>query len=411
MSTRSDWPVWARIGLLSFGGPAGQIALMHRELVDQRGWVDEARFLQALNVCMLLPGPEAMQLATWIGWLRGGWRGGLVAGLWFVMPGALAILGLSLVYVLAGQVGWIEGAFFGLKAAVIALVAQALVRVARKALKGWRERGIALAAFVALFGFGVPFPLVVLAAGAFGGWVSRGAVAGGSAPSVPVGGVVTIWLALWLVPVAALLWLPGVPGVLGQAAVYFSQMAVLTFGGAYAVLTWVAQAAVQDFGWLTAPQMLDGLAMAETTPGPLILTLQFVGFMAGFQASGGSLTVAVLASLVTLWVTFVPCFLWVFALAPQAERVRGNPRLAGALAAVTAAVVGVIANLGLWFAVHALFAQVQRLGAMEVPVWSSLNPVLALLTLTALALAFGTRLPVWGLILAGALAGVAVQAV
>ena len=406
-----DWQVWAKIGLLSFGGPAGQIALMHRELVDQRGWIDEARFLQALNVCMLLPGPEAMQLATWIGWHRGGVRGGLVAGLWFVAPGALAILALSLVYVLAGQVGWIEGAFWGLKAAVIAIVAQALVRVARKALKDLRARLLALGAFVALFGLGLPFPLVVLAAGAFGWWSSRGATPGGpSAPVARVGGVVTVWLALWLVPVAALLALPGVPGVLGQVAVYFSQMAVLTFGGAYAVLAWVAQAAVQDFGWLTAGQMLDGLAMAETTPGPLILTLQFVGFMAGFQASGGSLAVAVLAAGVTLWVTFVPCFLWVFALAPQAERLRSNARLAGALAAVTAAVVGVIANLGLWFAVHALFAQVRRMGAMELPVWSSLDPVLAALTLVALALAFGTRLPVWVLIAGGALAGVGMRA-
>lgn len=411
MSLATDWRVWARIGLLSFGGPAGQIALMHRELVEQRGWIDEARFLHALNFCMLLPGPEAMQLATYIGWMRGGWRGGLIAGGLFVLPGIVAIMALSWVYVLAGDVGWIAGLFFGLKAAVIAIVAQALVRIAKKALKGRLALAIAAGAFVALFAFGVPFPVVVLAAAALGGLVTRGEEGPVAAKAPPTLRVALVWLALWLVPVAVLVLSLGQEHVLARVAVFFSQMAVLTFGGAYAVLAWVAQSAVQDFGWLSAAQMLDGLAMAETTPGPLIMTLQFVGFMAGFANPGElpPLLMATLAGLLTTWVTFAPCFLWIFALAPQAERLRANPRLAGALAAVTAAVVGVIANLGLWFAIQALFGQTRTLAAMELPVWSSLNPALTLLTLAALAAAFVAKAPAGALIAGGALAGVALH--
>lgn len=400
----SDLRVWARIGVLSFGGPAGQIALMHRELVDRRGWIDEARFLHALNFCMLLPGPEAMQLATYVGWLRGGWRGGTLAGGLFVLPGILAIMALSWVYVLAGGVGWIAGVFFGLKAAVIALVAEALVRIGRRALKGPQAWAIAGAAFLALFFFGVPFPLVVLAAAGIGFLTARGeAVATGAAPRGATLRVALVWAALWLGPVALLLLGLGAGHVLAQVAVYFSQMAVLTFGGAYAVLAWVAQAAVEQFHWLSAPQMLDGLAMAETTPGPLIMVTQFVGFMAGWQAGG--LWLATLAGLVTTWVTFAPCFLWIFAGAPYAERLRGNPALTGALASVTAAVVGVIANLALWFGIHALFHQT----VAGWPVWSSLDPWAAGLTALALVAAFGFRLGPGLLIGAAALAGVALH--
>lgn len=400
----SDLRVWARIGLLSFGGPAGQIALMHRELVDRRGWIDEARFLHALNFCMLLPGPEAMQLATYVGWLRGGWRGGLLAGGLFVLPGILAIMALSWVYVLAGGVGWIAGVFFGLKAAVIALVAEALVRIGRRALKGPQAWAIAGAAFLALFFFGVPFPLVVLTAAGIGFLTARGeAVVVGAAPRGATLQVALIWAGLWLGPVALLLLALGPGHVLAQVAVYFSQMAVLTFGGAYAVLAWVAQAAVEQFHWLSAPQMLDGLAMAETTPGPLIMVTQFVGFMAGWQAGG--LWLATLAGLVTTWVTFAPCFLWIFAGAPYAERLRGNPALTGALASVTAAVVGVIANLALWFGIHALFRET----VAGWPVWSSLDPWAAGLTALALVAAFGLRLGPGLLIGTAALAGVALH--
>lgn len=400
----SNLRVWARIGLLSFGGPAGQIALMHRELVDRRGWIDEARFLHALNFCMLLPGPEAMQLATYVGWLRGGWRGGILAGGLFVLPGILAIMALSWVYVLAGGVGWIAGVFFGLKAAVIALVAEALVRIGRRALQGPQAWAIAGAAFLALFFFGVPFPLVVLAAAGIGFLTARGeAVAVGAAPRGATLPVALVWAALWLGPVALLLLALGPGHVLAQVAVYFSQMAVLTFGGAYAVLAWVAQAAVDQFHWLSAPQMLDGLAMAETTPGPLIMVTQFVGFMAGWQAGG--LWLATLAGLVTTWVTFAPCFLWIFAGAPYAERLRGNPALTGALASVTAAVVGVIANLALWFGIHALFRET----VAGWPVWSSLDPWAAGLTALALVAAFGLRLGPGLLIGAAALAGVALH--
>ena len=407
-SLRQATRVWARIGLLSFGGPAGQIAVMHRELVEERDWIDEPRFLHALNFCMLLPGPEAMQLATYIGWLKHGWRGGLIAGGLFVLPGVLAIMALSWVYVLWGQGGWLAAVFFGLKAAVVAIVAQALLKIAKRALKDGWAWAIALAAFVAIFALGVPFPLIVLAAAGFGFLRGRGgerieaqnAAQTGARPSVL--GTIAIWLVLWLGPVAALILTLGMDHVFTQVAVYFSQMAVLTFGGAYAVLAWVAQAAVSEFGWLTAAQMLDGLAMAETTPGPLIMVTQFVGFMAG---QSGGLATATIAALITVWVTFAPCFLWIFAGAPYAEALRGNPALTSALSAVTAAVVGVIANLALWFAIHALFAQTQQIAGVELPMWSSLNPAAAGLTLLALIAAFGLKVGPGVLIIGAALAG------
>ena len=372
---------------------------MHRECVETRRWIDEDRFLHALNFCMLLPGPEAMQLATYIGWLRSGWKGGVIAGGLFVLPGIVAIMALSWVYVLAGDVAWIEGAFFGLKAAVIAIVAQALWRIGRKALKGPAALVIAAGAFTALFVFGLPFPLVVLAAAAFG--YARAPKAKGCVPPAQgsTGRTALIWAALWLVPVAGLALMLGPQDVLTQVAWFFSQMAVLTFGGAYAVLAWVAQAAVETHGWLAPGQMLDGLAMAETTPGPLIMVTQFVGFMAGWQAGG--VWLATLAALVTTWVTFAPCFLWIFALAPHAERLRHNPALAGALQAVTAAVVGVIANLALWFALHALWP-----GGVFDP-WAA---GLTLLALVAAVLKAGPGMLILGAALTGAglrLAGLA----
>lgn len=400
MSAPEDGPrdgdvrVWARIGLLGFGGPAGQIALMHRELVERRRWIDEARFLHALNFCMLLPGPEAMQLATYVGWMRAGWRGGLLAGGLFVLPGVVAIMALSWVYVLAGGVGWVGGAFFGLKAAVIAIVAQALVRIGGRALNGALAWVIALAAFAALSILSLPFPLVVLVAAATGFATARGEAQPVPA-GPPTGRVALVWAALWLGPVALLVLGLGPGHVLARVAVYFSEMAVFSFGGAYAVLAWVAQAAVGQFHWLDARQMLDGLAMAETTPGPLIMVTQFVGFMAGYGAGG--LWLATLAALVTTWVTFAPCFLWIFAGAPHAERLRGNPALTGALSAVTAAVVGVIANLALWFALHALFPG------------GHFDRAQAALTLAALVAVLALKVgPAW-LIPGAALAGVALH--
>lgn len=405
--------VFARIGLLSFGGPAGQISLMHRELVEQRDWLDEARFLHALNYCMLLPGPEAMQLATYAGWLLRGWRGGLIAGLLFVLPGVAAIMVLSWVYVLAGEVGWIAGVFFGLKAAVIAIVAQALLRLAGKALPDWSRKALAVAGFAALFVLNLPFPLVVLGAALIGALAFRGKMEQMATPAPVawrgVAATTALWLTIWLGPVFALGLVLGWDHVLAQVAVFFSQMAVLTFGGAYAVLAWVAQAAVETHGWLSAEAMLDGLAMAETTPGPLIMVTQFVGFMAGFTGAG--LVMATFAALVTVWATFAPCFLWIFAGAPFAERLRASPPLAGALSAVTAAVVGVIGNLALWFTIHALFARTRVVGGMDLPVWSSLDPVALALTVAALVAGFGLRAGPGALILGSGLAGVGLHLV
>ena len=399
--------VWARIALLSFGGPAGQIALMHRVLVDEKRWVGEGRFLHALSYCTLLPGPEAQQLATYIGWLMHRTAGGLVAGGLFILPGALSILALSWLYVLAGDVPAVQGAFFGLKAAVLAIVLQAVVRIGRRALGSPAQRALALAAFVALFLFDVPFPLVVLTAGLIGYAASRvGSPAfapvahgpkGGAAtadegllgPDLPpharphagqAGRVAAVWLALWLLPVGALLLALGPDHVMSRIALFFSQMAVVTFGGAYAVLAYVAQAAVDTYGWLRPGEMLDGLGMAETTPGPLIMVLQFVGFMAAYRDPGAlsPLMAGTLGGLLATWVTFAPCFLWIFLGAPYVESLRGNRPLAGALSAVTAAVVGVIAQLAVWFAVHTLFRQTHTVAAgpfrVDVPVLASADP-------------------------------------
>ncbi len=381
--------VWAKIGLLGFGGPAGQIALMHRELVEKRRWIGERRFLHALNYCMLLPGPEAQQLATYVGWLMHRTAGGLAAGLLFVLPGALVMLGLSALYALYRQAPLVDAAFFGIKAAVLAIVVEALLRIARRALKGRIAVAFAVAAFVALYVFQVPFPIVVLGAGALGMAIGRydptafagvgkqaagdgeGAVdaafaRGEMAHATPslrrALKVLAIWLPLWLGPVALLLAATGPDSVWTGIGGFFSGMAVVTFGGAYAVLAYVAQAAVENWQWLAPGEMADGLGLAETTPGPLILVLQFVGFLAAFRAPGtlDPLLAGTLGAALTLWVTFAPCFLWIFLGAPFVEALRGNRLLASALAAITAAVVGVILNLALWFALHVMFGEVRQ---------------------------------------------------
>jgi chromate transporter len=429
--------VWARIAALSFGGPAGQIAVMHRILVEERRWLGERRFLHALNYCMLLPGPEAQQLAIYIGWLMHGVKGGLVAGILFVLPGLVAIMGLSIVYALVGHVGPVAALFFGLKAAVLAIVLEAVGRVGKRALKNGVMVAIAAAAFLAIFVFGAPFPLIILAAGVigfFGGVMKVPAflVGGGhgSAIANEVADADTVlgegtpeharpnlgWslrisavlLVLWLAPVLALGLTLGWDNVFSQIAVFFSKMAVVTFGGAYAVLAYVAQEAVETFGWLRPGEMLDGLGMAETTPGPLIMVTQFVGFLAAFREATGlsPLWAGVLGGLLTTWVTFTPCFLWIFLGAPFIEKLRGAKALSAALAAITAAVVGVILNLAIWFGLHVLFGEVRDGPAsLEVPVLASLNIPTLVLTLAAAIAVFRFKVGVIKVLLSCALAG------
>ena len=407
------------IGCLGFGGPAGQIALMHRELVDRRGWIDEARFLHALNFAMLLPGPEAQQLATHVGRLVGGTRGGLVAGGLFVLPGLVVMIGLCLLHAAHRDAAWLAGIFFAFKAAVVAIVAEALVRVARRTLKTRRAVAIALAAFLALFVFAVPFPLVVIAAGLFG-WFSGGAVpepaAGGDQRRLEGGVVVPalVGLGLWAAPIVAAVIAFGPEDRLVGLALHLSQMAVAGFGGAYAVLAWVAQTVVADRGWLTPAEMLDGLALAETTPGPLVLVLTWVGFMTGARAPAGLPPILgglVGAGLAT-WVTFVPSTLFVFLAGPHVEALRAKTALSRALAAIGAAVTGVIGNLALWFALHVLFTAtvVVSVGpvSLSLPEPGTLDPLACAIALGAAVALFVFRLGVVATLVLAAAAGLAI---
>jgi chromate transporter len=394
--------VFGRIGVLSFGGPAGQIALMHKVLVDEHRWIDERRFLSALNFCMLLPGPEAMQLATYVGWRLHGVAGGLAAGLLFVMPGAVVMLALSLVYALFGNVPLAAAIFVGIKAAVFAIVIEALMRVARRALKGSADWWTAALAFVAIYVLNVPFPIIILAAALVGYWRGSGQVAAGDAtqaaaskpvPLMQTVSTVAVWSALWILPLLGVVAIVGRDHVLSQLAWFFSKLAVVTFGGAYAVLAYMAQDVVQHYGWLTAGEMVDGLGLAETTPGPLILVTQFVGTLAAYRTGGGSsIWMGLAGAAVTLWATFVPCFLWVFAGAPYVERLNSAPRLSAALRSVTAAVVGVILNLTVWFALHVLFARVpmQTWGPFKLalPELASVQPLAVGLAILAVVLLF-----------------------
>ena len=420
VSLREATSVWARIAALSFGGPAGQIAVMHRIVVEERRWVDEGRFLHALNVCMLLPGPEAQQLATYLGWLMHRTLGGVIAGVLFVLPGAVSIMALSIIYALYGQVPAIGALFFGLKAAVLAIVLQAVLRVGRRALRSRAQWALAAASFLGLFLFGIPFPMIVLGAGLIGFVAARAgstAFAGTASPAEAASllgdalpahtrdrraafRIAAICLALWLVPVGAILLALGSGDVFARIATFFSTMAVVTFGGAYAALAYVAQQAVESFHWLSAREMLDGLGLAETTPGPLIMVMQFVAFIGAYRNPGdlGPLVSGILGGLLATWVTFVPCFLFVFLAAPFAEALRGNPRVVGALNAVTAAVVGVILNLAVWFSLHTIFREVQPVRApglaFDLPVLTSLDPAALVLSLAAIVatLRFGAGL-------------------
>ena len=420
--------VFGRIGLISFGGPAGQIALMHRELVEERQWVEEGAFLRALNVCHLLPGPEAQQLATWIGWRMHGTIGGLIAGLLFVLPGSAIMLGLSMLYAFAADLKPVAALFLGIKAAVLAIVVQALIRIARRALDSGFKRALALAAFLALFLFNLPFPLVVLGSAAIGfllarlrpDWLHAHGKAAGDTPVGPLPWRATlrsiaIWIAIWAAPMLAILLTLGPDHILWKIGAFFSQLAVVTFGGAYAVLAYMAQEAVQSMHWLSAGEMTDGLGLAETTPGPLILVTQFVGFLGAFRAPAPftPLVAGMLGALVTLWVTFAPCFLWIFSVAPWMERLERAPRLQGALAALTAAIVGVIGNLTVWFALHVLFTRGARVAIGPVrlwwPDWTSIDGRIAAIALGAALLIFVAKRGVMTVLAICAVAGLAVS--
>jgi chromate transporter len=400
--------VWSKVAVLSFGGPAGQIAVMHRTLVEEKRWISEERFLHALNYCMLLPGPEAQQLAIYVGWLLNRTLGGVIAGSLFVLPGFVSILGLSILYAGFHESSLVNAVFYGLKPAVVAIVVEAVVRIGRRALKDRLRMVLAGLSFVAIFFFEVPFPVIVAAA-AFVGWLAdRRSPAPAPVPvetgDQPIADaaavalrpslgrsvkVLAVHLVLWWGPVIALTLLLGRGHVLVEEGVFFSKMAVVTFGGAYAALAYVAQHAVEDLHWLRPGEMLDGLGMAETTPGPLIMVLQFVGFLAGWRHAAplSPLAAGIAGSVITTWVTFVPCFLWIFLGAPYIEALRGRASLTAALSGVTAAVVGVILNLAVWFSIHTLFAKVgetHALGArLLIPAWATLDPVALLLAVVA----------------------------
>ncbi|MBY6015183.1 chromate efflux transporter [Qipengyuania gaetbuli] len=414
---------FTRIGLLSFGGPAGQIALMHRELVDERKWVEEEDFLHALNFCHLLPGPEAQQLATWIGWRLHGWRGGLAAGLLFVIPGAAIILALSVLYAIAANLAWVEALFLGVKAAVLAIVVQALLRIAGRALDTVLKRALAVAAFIGLFLFDLPFPLIVLGSGVIGMAIAawrpdllalKPTTTGGALPERPWRTTIlsiALWGAVWAAPMALIALTLGREHVLWEIGAFFSQLAIVTFGGAYAVLAYMAQEAVQGFGWLKPGEMADGLGLAETTPGPLILVTQFVGYLAAFRAPEPftPFVAGLLGAGLTTWVTFAPCFMWIFAFAPWIDRLGNAVRLKGGLAAVTAAVVGVIANLTAWFALHVLFAEVgqRQFGPLRLywPDPASFEWRAGVLAAIACAMVFGLKWSVLRVLMAAALGG------
>ncbi|OIQ43957.1 MAG: chromate transporter [Roseobacter sp. MedPE-SW] len=421
VSWRDMWRAFGKIGLMSFGGPAAQIAVMHRELVEERPWLDEESFLRGLSFCMLLPGPEAMQLCTYTGWRLRGVLGGLLAGLLFVLPGALVIATLVWLYAAFGALPPVQAAFLGIKAAVVVIVLQALWKLSHKALKHLRDWGLAGFGFMALFAFGLPFPLVILGAGVFGLLTppppsqcetshppSKAAPAVNAQHSLHT---VAIWGGLWLLPLGCLSLLGA--DFLASIGWFFAKLAVVTFGGAYAVLAYMSQAVVQQHQWISAGEMIDALGLAETTPGPLILVTQFVAMLAGLKQGGLALFLA--AGVTALWATFMPCFLWIFAAAPYVERLAALPRLASALKAITATVTGVILNLMVWFTLHVLFEEVTQLQsgplAMPWPDLTSLNIAALGLTLAAALAAYVLRGRLFGQLAVMALAGLGTQSI
>lgn len=372
-----EFKTFGRIGVYSFGGPAAQIALMHSVLVEEKKWLTEQQFLNALSFCMLLPGPEAMQLATYAGWRRNGISGGLTAGGLFVLPGAIFMLVLATIYVWFGSVPLVEAIFFGVQATVVAIVFEALMKVSNKALKRRSDWVVAGLSFLAIFALALPFPLIIAGAAVWGFFSSQKAPEKAhNFPAVPFESTlktIAIWGAVWVAPIGVLATFNA--GLLVEIALFFSRLAVVTFGGAYAVLAYMTQVVVSEFGWISTPEMMDGLGLAETTPGPLILVTEFVGFLAGYNSGG--LGLAYLAAAVTLWVTFAPCFLWIFVGSPYVERLIHMPRLSGSLQAITAAVVGVILNLSVWFAIHVVFRSVNTASFgpfnLVAPDWISLD--------------------------------------
>jgi chromate transporter len=427
------------VAALSFGGPTGQIAVMHRILVEEKKWISEHRFLHALNYCMLLPGPEAQQLATYIGWLLHGTRGGLMSGGLFILPGFVTILVLSIIYAQFGQTDFVTALFFGLKPAVTAIVVEAVIRIGKRVLKNWMMVTLATAAFVGIFFFELPFPLIVLAAGLIGligGWlrpdlfhVIKGHAAGHDDDHRPADAaaplrqqttiartllVAAVWLAIWFVPIAVLAVIFGPESIYVTQGTFFSQAAVVTFGGAYAVLPYISQQAVEHYKWLKPTEMLDGLGMAETTPGPLIMVVQFVGFLGAYRNPGDlpPLAAGVLGSVVTVWATFAPCFLYIFVGAPYIERLRANKSLSCALSAITAAVVGVVLNLAVWFAIHVLFGKPgeTHYGPLHVrwfqPDWTTISWPSLVIAIAAAGVLFGTKRGMFGALAVGVLGGI-----
>jgi len=407
VSFAAAFRVWVRVALLSFGGPAGQIAVMHRILVEEKRWIDENRFLHALNYCMFLPGPEAQQLAIYIGWLLHKTLGGLAAGILFVLPGFVSILALSILYAGYQEISVVQALFFGLTPAVLAVVVQAVLKIGSRALKNRVMVGLAAVAFIGIFFFQVPFPMIIIGAGLVGFSGGRiwpdtfyviwghGDTSGGNIDSEVVYqgeihthpslsralGITALCLTLWFTPLIVLYVTLGTDNIFTQLGIFFSKVAVVTFGGAYAVLAYIAQQAVNTYGWLQPGEMLTGLGMAETTPGPLIQVVQFVGFMGAYRDAGmlDPLWAGVLASVLVTWVTYVPCFLYIFLGAPYIEALRGNRALSTTLSGITAAVVGVVLNLAVWFALHTVFGKVYEQHALGmrllIPVWDTLRPV------------------------------------
>jgi len=412
---------FTRIGFTSFGGPAGQIALMHREIVDEKKWLSEDDFLHALNFCHLLPGPEAQQLATYIGWKLKGILGGIVAGLLFILPGAIIVLGLTILYAFAADLSWFQAMFMGIKAAVLAIVAQALIRISGRALKSNFDKPLAISAFVGLFFFNLPFPIIIIAAAIFGflfanntnevSPIEHQTKAPIREKTIQSLKAIVIWGSIWAIPFILMYLTIGKENTFWEIGVFFSKLAVVTFGGAYAVLAYMAQEAVQTFGWLSAGEMANGLGLAETTPGPLILVTQFVGYLAAFRAPGPftPLTAGLIGALITTWVTFAPCFLWIFAFAPWLDDLKKSIKLKASLAAITASIVGVIANLSFWFALHVVFTRVGHLEngivKMIVPEWQSFDWKSTQLVIICAILLFKTKIGTLRLLLVSAIVG------
>ena len=417
VSFREAVIVWFRIGILSFGGPAAQISLLHNIVVEEKRWISEKNYLSALGFCMMLPGPEAMQLATYVGWRLHGVLGGLAAGILFVVPGALVVLGLAVAYALFGESSILISIFYGIKAAVIAIIFDALIKIARRSLKSRGQWILACLGFIALFFFALPFPIVVLAAAVWGfcrGKSFVGEFHSNNTSQISFGRLgmtVLVWSGLWFAPIF-FLWILFPNQLLTEVATFFSTLAITSFGGAYAVLAYVAQEAVSSYNWLTAAQMMDGLGLAETTPGPLILVTEFVGFMAGFTAGG--ITLGIASAAITLWVTFVPCFLWIFAGAPFIEVIATRPSLASALASITAVIVGVILNLSVWFALHVFFGDIEQNNYGPIIIWeptfSSFDSRAAVLVLIAVLMIFAFKQSVLRVLLSVTLVSVALTA-